>query len=200
MLLAAVFLATVAALLLGWSWWTHRPVVRPPGVLAPADPVQAMLPQPQPAIRLNGAILHPLATFAITARVLSRADYSHDTESTISPTDLALGWGRMSDSAVLSRIDIGQEGRFYLWSTARFPIPRREIETHSANMHIVPGSAYVADELLDVRRGDVVTMDGYLIEADRPGGWHWRSSLTRRDVGDGACELFYVQDLSIAPH
>jgi hypothetical protein len=35
------------------------------------------------------------------------------------------------------------------------------------------------------------------VEADRPGGWRWRSSLTRDDTGPGARELVYVEDLTI---
>ena len=54
------------------------------------------------------------------------------------PEDLALGWGRMSDSDVLAKIDITQSGRFYYWHVDDFPIPRREIETSSANMHMIP--------------------------------------------------------------
>jgi len=48
-----------------------------------------------------------------------------------------------------------------------------------------------------VRVGDVVTLEGDLIEADKPGGWKWRSSLTRDDTGNGACELVYVKELTI---
>ena len=140
-----------------------------------------------------------MAKFALTARVLSREDYHFDAGSFLSPTDLALGWGRMSDSAVLRDINIEQGVRFYTWSVRAFPIPRREIETSSANMHMIPAEAEVARELEDVRVGDVVTLDGLLVEVDRPGGWRWRSSLTREDTGPGACELVYVQHLEIGP-
>jgi hypothetical protein len=184
----------------GWSWLHARPIHRPNGVIAPGDPVQIDFDAPPPEIAYNDASLHPLAKFRVTARVLSRDDYRFDAESDISPTDLALGWGRMSDSAVLRSIDIDQGGRFYSWHVREFPIPRREIETHSANMHMVPADAAVARALKRVRVGDVVTLDGYLIEADKPGGWKWRSSLTREDTGSGACELVYVRDIVISPH
>jgi hypothetical protein len=76
--------------------------------------------------------LRPLAHFSLTARVLSCDDYRCDAESDLSPTDLALGWGRMSDSTVLRDIDISQSGRCCYWQTRAFPIPRREIGTHGA--------------------------------------------------------------------
>ena len=51
----------------------------------------------------------------------------------------------MSDQeAVLQSIDISQSGRWYLvWTTRDFPIPRRAIETQSANMHMVPANGMV---------------------------------------------------------
>jgi hypothetical protein len=52
-----------------------------------------------------------------------------------------------------------------------FPIPRREIETHSANMHMIPADAAVAYQLKRVRAGDVVSLDGMLVEADKANGW-----------------------------
>ena len=168
-------------------------------MLAANDPVQTDFDTPQPAIRFKDATLRPLAKFSMTARVLSRDDYRFDAGADLSPTDLAFGWGRMSDSAVLRGIDISQSARFYYWRTKAFPIPRREIETHSANMHMIPADATVAYQLKRVRAGDVVSLDGMLVEADKANGWRWRSSLTRNDTGDGACELVYVRSLHIQP-
>jgi hypothetical protein len=183
----------------GWSWWGSRPVARAAGVIAPDDPVQVDFDAPQPPIALADATLHPLARFSLTARVLSREDYRFDAGAALSPTDLALGWGRMSDTAVLRDIDIGQSGRFYRWQVKAFPIARQEIESHSANMHMIPADARVAHALKRIRTGDVIVIDGMLVEADKPGGWRWRSSMTRTDTGAGACELVYVQDLRIEP-
>jgi hypothetical protein len=179
--------------------YSMRPVSHGAGVLAADPPLQTDLSQPQPLLHMKDATLEPLAKFALTARVLSRKDYHIDDGAVLSPTDLALGWGRMSDSAVLRHINIQQGARFYTWYVKSFPIPRREIETSSANMHMIPANAEVATELKRVRVGDLVTLDGLLVEADRPGGWRWVSSLTRYDTGPGACELVYVEDLAIGP-
>jgi len=195
----STWLLCALALWLGWLWWHGRPIARAGGVLAANDPVQTHFDAPQSPITLKDATLHPLANFSLTARVLSRDDYRFDAGSDLSPTDLVFGWGRMSDSTVLRGIDISQSGRFYYWQTKAFPIPRREIETHSANMHMIPVDAEVAYQLERVRVGDVVSLNGMLVEADKANGWRWRSSLTRDDTGDGACELVYVQSLYIQP-
>ncbi len=138
------------------------------------------------------------AHFDITARVLSRKDYSRGAGAGLIPEDLALGWGRMSDSAVLAKIEITQSDRFYYWHVKAFPIPRREIETSSANMHMIPADDDVKRELEQVRQGQLVHLEGFLVDASRADGWHWNTSLTRDDTGAGACELVYVERVDIS--
>jgi hypothetical protein len=169
----------------------------PPAVPALGAPRQSDVPSGLAPFRLKPATLQPLAGFSIDARVLSRQDYRSGRESDLSPTDLALGWGRMRDDAVLARLDVSQSGRWYMyrWSDAP-PIPVEEIVRSSANMHVIPANDDVARALDRVRAGDRVRMDGWLVEADAPDGWTWRSSLTRDDSGDGACEVVYACSLS----
>jgi hypothetical protein len=51
--------------------------------------------------------------------------------------------------------------------------------------------------LKKVRKGNVVRFSGSLVRVDAPDGWHWISSLTRKDSGAGACEVVWVKDFSI---
>ena len=190
-------LALIALISWGaYSHWQQRPVLRGPGIIAPALPEQRAATTSQ-ALTLNGYQIVPLADFSIEARVLSTKHYNLGREADLAPVDLALGWGRMSDETVLARIDISQSGRFYFWRTDDFPIPREEIETHSANMHMVPADALIQRQLEQVRPGQVVTISGQLIEAQASDGWRWRSSMTREDTGNGACELVLVKSLSV---
>lgn len=193
------WLLAVLALVGAWWSWSGRANVPPPGVLAPDAPLQAELDEPAPPLHKADAALTPLARFEATARVLHREDYRHDDGADLAPIDLALGWGRMSDSAVLKDIEITQGQRFYWWHVDAFPIPRREIETHSANMHLIPADRGVERAIERARAGEVVHFSGYLVEADRPNGWRWRSSLTRDDTGNGACELVWVEDFRVEP-
>jgi hypothetical protein len=103
----------------------------------------------------------------------------------------------MSDSTVLSEIEISQGRRFYFWRAHDLPISRRDIETHSANMHMIPATPTLARALKSVRPGQIVKLAGYLVEAHGADGWTWRSSLTREDTGAGACELVWVTDLQV---
>jgi hypothetical protein len=104
----------------------------------------------------------------------------------------------MSDSAVLARIRFSQSNRFYYWHVDDFPIPRHEIETSSANMHLIPADASVRRQIARARVGQLLRLRGFLVDAARTDGWQWRTSMRRDDTGNGACELVYVEDISLA--
>jgi hypothetical protein len=194
-------LLVLAALLAILVWQrAHRPVARAPGVLVAETPLQASPGGSATPLQKGNYVITPLATFSLSARVLSRADYRWDTEAALAPVDLALGWGRMSDSAVLDKIDISQSGRFYYWRVREFPIPEREIVESSANMHLIPADKIVQREIERTRVGDVVAFDGYLVEVNGPHDYRWVSSLTRSDTGAGACELVWVEHFTVQPH
>lgn len=157
-------------------------------------PAGLTLPQPFKQARIT-----PLAGISIDARVLSRESYVFDTEAQYSPIDLALGWGRMRDDAVLNKLSISQGGRWYhyRWKNTP-PIPVDEIARSSANMHMVPANDDVADALSRIEAGQNIRIDGWLIRLDTHTGWHWVSSLRRDDSGGGACELVYA--CAVTPH
>ena len=172
-------------------------VVLGPGVKAPNPPAQSK-PTSLETRQVEGYTITNVADFNATAKVLGKRNYTFGRESDISPTDLALGWGNMSDEAVLQHINISQSRRFYFWRVKQFPIPRREIETSSANMHIIPANPVVESELKRVREGDIIQMRGALVNVHADSGqWWWNSSKTRNDTGNGACEIVWVEQLFI---
>ena len=205
-------LAITAVLLFALAWWwsSQDSVERggaselanasgstactlPPRVAPFAPPLQTPVPASLTGFTRDDATLTPLAGFSIDARVLSRRDYRSDRESRYAPTDLAFGWGRMRDDAVLERLAISQSARWYRYRYGgEPPIPQAEIDRSAANMHMIPGSDAIADALADVKQGERVRIDGWLVEARARDGWRWRSSTTRDDTGAGACELIYV--------
>lgn len=168
-----------------------------PGVKAPAPPSQKALEGREP-FTFKGYKIIPLAEFEAMAKILAKEAYYTGEESELSPSDLVLGWQNMSDESVIQAIDIRQSGRWYYWSTEQFPIPRREIETQSANMHMIPSNEFIAVELANAKQGQIVQLKGYLVRVEsQQSDWHWQSSLTREDTGDGACELVYLTAFEI---
>lgn len=179
-----------------WQHLSTRSVTLGPGVMVEQAPQQTTVPDPQ-SFRFEDYLITPLADFSLEAKVLSREDYLLDRESDLAPTDLALGWQQMSDEAVLADIDIRQSGRWYRWRVDNFPVSRQQIETQSANMHMVPGNEHLEAMLDRVRAGQIIRLQGQLIRAEADDGWHWQSSLTRDDTGANACELVYLTALEI---
>jgi len=191
-------LLVAAVIAVGWWFDGSRAVPRAPGVLAPTEPRQDSVPAGTPVREKDGFTITPLASFALDARVLSREDYSFDAGAAISPTDLALGWGPMSDSSVLAHLRISQGNRWWYWRADELPLDSGEIQASAANMHMIPANAAVASALGRVRAGDLVALRGQLVEVVRKdNGWRWKSSLSRTDTGNGACELVWVEDLRV---
>lgn len=189
----------LACVLLGWYFWPSGGKKWPAGILVPDAPVQENLPALQIA-RHGEYTITGLAKFSMQGRVLSTKHYWFDHGSTLVPVDLALGWGRMSDSAVLDKLEISQSGRFYFWRNRgnNFPIPINEIFASSANMHLIPCNREIARSIKSVERGHIVKFSGYLARV-RAAGFDWPSSMSRTDTGKGACELVYVEKFAIVP-
>ena len=179
-----------------WKEWSGRSIYQADGVLAASMPIQTDLDDVA-AFEFEGYSIKPLADFTLKARVLSRADYSLGREAELVPTDIAFGWGHMSDTAVLSKIEISQGNRFYFWRTDDPPIPLREIEVSSANMHLSPSTKAIKRTIGAVHPGQIVQLRGKLVRVDAADGWHWQSSLTREDTGGGACELVFVESIFV---
>jgi len=194
-----MLLKVIAGIILlfgAYQCWDSREVPQPPGILAPNQPIQQEISNPEP-FEFKGYRVTPLASFEIEARVLSRERYRRGREADLSPIDLALGWGPMSAQQVLDQLDISQSNRYYRWRTDRLPLPPPVIASHSANMHIIPAGDSIEDELMKIRKGHIVRLGGYLIQATAADGWRWRSSLTRSDTGGGACEVVLVNRIAV---
>lgn len=189
----------IFTILLAFAWHHFYYVSSAPdlgnGIQVHTDPFQENISSR--SFKLHGFDITPRANFFITARVLSAEKYYFDTESNLSPIDFALGWREMSDSAFLDKLDIDQGGRWYSWTTNDSTIDRKLIEHQSGNMHMVPATEEVAEILNAVRIGDVVEIDGQLIDVKNSSSWKWKTSLSRTDVGDGACEIVYVKSIRI---
>jgi hypothetical protein len=104
----------------------------------------------------------------------------------------------MSDTRVLEALRIGQGGRFFSLSWRETPpLPAETLMQHSANVHIIPANSGIARRLDRVRRGEIVRLEGRLVDGERGDGMEFRTSLTRSDTGGGACEVLLVEDLAV---
>ena len=179
-----------------YSFWPDKELKHPPGVLAPDDPVQVTVNNPV-SWQKDDFTITPLASFSIKAFVLSTNSFSIGEASDLSPMDLALGWGQMSNQVIIDGLEISQSNRWYHWKAKTLIIPASEISTHSANMHIIPANDKIEKTLDKLYKGCIIEMKGFLVAVKGKGGFHWESSLRRDDTGGGACELVWVDELRI---
>ena len=148
--------------------------------------------------QFNGYSMTNLQPYTGEFRVLSRENYNFGRESEISPVDFALGWDKMADPAVYKQLSIRQSNRWYHWRYENAPpIPVREIETQSANTHLIPATKAIAKQLAQIDQDDLIYLKGQLVEVKSSDGWTWRSSISREDTGGGACELMLVEEVRV---
>jgi hypothetical protein len=174
---------------------------------AAAEPEQAPAEGLRPIeleARGHQVALTPRASYRITGYAVDTSRTLLDEWAFVLPMDLALAWGPVADPEVLRHMKFHLSGRYVSWwHDGGGPFPgQRVIERHVANHHLVPASEEVARELRRIRVGDLVTLRGLLVDVeirDRAGRIAFQSptSLTRDDVGSGACEQVWVEAVEV---
>lgn len=164
-------------------------------------PLQLSLAEPA-AIRLEKEDasweLTPRAGYRIMARVLHSKQYN-DWQASLSPVDLALGWGMLSEPRIDDWISWDQDNRWYYYryrQVLSVPFPREYVREHSANVHIIPATENVEAILRQLKGNDIVELEGLLVDVEGRvdgGSVAFRTSLSRDDEGDESCEIMYVE-------
>ena len=130
--------------------------------------------------------------------------YGNDLGNRLSPKDVALAWGSVAACNEMVNFHWRQTGRWVYWRTNTYEELKTvgdesDVDRQSSNNHMVPADVDVRRKIAKIRRGDVVRIKGYLvnINAENSKGttFHWNSSISRTDTGNGACELIYVTDV-----
>ena len=193
-----IFLAFIA----GTYWYTHKGVVR--GVKGAPDPVQEKASGGvEKQIGGYDMTISFLYSYDVSALVVHEENYDDGSvDGMLAPKDVALAWGKVAEYN--DRIDFGwsQSGRWYYWyvndSSVLGPVGGEDgVSTHSANTHLIPADSSVREDVMRIKQGDYVRLQGYLVNIDgtkKDGSTYWwYSSTTREDTGDGACEVMYVK-------
>lgn len=191
-------LLTVAAL--GY-WGLTRPHASAAGdpIDWSGDPVQESTAREPFEIetRKGKVTLEPRASFDAAAVVASDEHYRFDDGAFLVPMDLVMTWGKLPEEPYKSKVSYGQLTRYYFWRTEATDLDLHYIQTHSANMHMIPADDNVRWALLSIWTHDRVRVRGLLVNAKRDDGFYWNSSITREDDGPGACELVWVEEIQI---
>lgn len=135
-----------------------------------------------------------LQSFKGDFRILGSKIYTDDEQAKFSPIDYAVSWGLFAQPEIARHITVNQYNRYLNWKMDRVPVPIEQAKQMVSNMHIIPSNPQIAKAIKEVKRGDLVRLQGELVEV-RDKDLIWKSSLTPTDTGDGACEVFRVSSI-----
>jgi hypothetical protein len=193
----------------GLNWYLHdREIRHPPGILVAEQPRVSDTDHP-PWTSVEGLRYRPLKRLSIRARLLSRNNIALGSWDHISPVDLGLGWGSMSDSGIIEQLNIGQYNapiggtRFLAFSIRedapirRWPRARRDaLFTQLTHVHAIPSDDAIGEKLAGLRPGQILTLEGQLVQIAGPRGHViLNSSLI---LGDRSCEVMWVESLVLS--
>jgi len=168
------------------------------------DPIQKPYTADEPIVKefKSGRFtMIPLAEYKISGVVVSTETYSSDWDGQISPMDLVIVWGKLTEPENGRYITYSQGGRWYhyRWKEGN-PVDNAYIISHSSNNHIIPANENIGRAVKTVRRKDRVVLKGFLVNLIGTSNGQavtWNTSLSRTDTGNGSCELFYVSYVRI---
>lgn len=193
-----LFVGVIALLIVGWWLWPDGRR-HPPGVLVPTDPKIEMLEGATPfPIQSKDKTyeLTPQARYTLKARVLSiNLAYG---DSLVGPLDLTVGWGPMSDQAVLDRLKIWQDNtrHWFVQPRGEWPISSEEVGKHAVNTHLIPATPQIEKALTALGKGDLIDLEGKLVNVSRADGFRWNTSTDGFGFGDHSCKIVWVERVS----
>ena len=172
-----------------------------------AEPVQGASDRPPFTTTIKGYTytLTPRATYAIAGLVVSqhRGDALLNLYHQADPgniRDVCVVWGEDVTNGSYRKVTFwsGEFTCSYRWSGALTPAFNPE---KASNNHLIPADPVTAARIGAIHVGDQIRMTGLLVDytvtKDGQEIFTRRTSLTRGDTGNGACEILYVTDLAV---
>ncbi len=127
-------------------------------------------------------------------RILGSKEYTDDAQAQFSPIDYAVTRGIFTEPEIARQISINQYDRYLNWKMAKPPIPPKLATQLVSNMHIIPANPEIAKKIKQVKRGDLVHIEGDLVQINAK-DLVWKSALDWNGIGDGACKLIRVDSI-----
>lgn len=197
----------------GWSFYNLNQIGRVDNLnsATKSDPVQTAIAKMDPIIFKTAAYTYtasPSYDYTITGIVVSKQDYEpQETDVTLPMRyDICMVWGKNATSGIYLSPDVSfsQNQRFCNFNySGSLDFNKAEL----SNNHIVTTDQAILDKIKMIRRGDEISITGYLINMnampnssavyDSTKVTKWDTSITRTDTGAGACEVIYVKSLDI---
>lgn len=143
------------------------PVARLPagflGELVPSSPIMTPLDQSFDILRM-GFRVRAVSEMSFRSVILSRRRYFFD-RFRISPMDLVLGWGALSNPSVFRSLRVStSRPDIHVRKTSDQEFDPELIMSSMSLFHIIPSRISVWDDLSRLRRNNIVDLSGFLCE------------------------------------
>ena len=168
------------------------------------DPIQSSYKSDDHIIReiKNGHFaITPVAEYKISGMVVSKETYSSNWDGKISPVDLAIAWGKLAEPDWDKYITYSLRNRWYFYQyKPGSPFDHSYVISHSGNHHTIPANENIHEAIKTIIKRDKVVLEGFLVNLKgtyKGQKVTWNTSLSRKDTGNGSCELFYVSKVRI---
>jgi len=122
------------------------------------------------------------------AKVIVLKKTNMNDRAKLSPMDMGVGWGALTDPDVMKKFSFRHGNRVLLVRCTSCTSD----EWDYANTHLIPANENVYKGLKEVRDKDIVYLEGQLVYVKEPNVRPWKSSLTMDDYN---CEILYVQKI-----
>lgn len=152
-------------LIICYFLWEQRPVKYGPGIVAESEPRIEKITFSRP-IETKNYIITPRYEIEGTVRVIAQKNYWFDEMRHISPTDLIIAWDRMSNDELLSKMLININERSYSVQMAKPPFMRSNIHDYLIMAHSIPSSELIHEKLVSLRRGQLISFSGYIVDVE----------------------------------
>lgn len=190
--------------MLALAWWSKGGLPSPSEVNAELlrPPRQSATSRKLFLHKLNGYeyMVEPVAEYDCAGLVVSTNYTWRDmfalVGSPIDTPDLGMVWDMNLQSGDLHKVSFWS-GEFTL-NYQHGPGVKFFME-NAGNTHVLAASEDVYNQVTSLRRGDQIRLRGALVNYYRTDwGAHWRkSSLSRTDTGNGACEVMFVESVEV---
>jgi len=203
----ALVLFVAAALYLSFRDVALPDAPRIDATIKESEPIQEATDRGPFTVTIDGYTytVTPRASYDISGLVVSqhRGDALFNIYHKADPgniKDVCVVWGEAITSGAYQKVRFSSEEFtcYYSWSGVITPPFNPE---KMSNNHLIPATPDVAARIGAVHVGDQMRMRGLLVDytvtKDGQDIFTRRTSLTRKDGGNGACEILYTTDVSV---
>lgn len=193
-MLKHIFLIII--LIFSYLLWEQRPVRYGPGVTADSMPNIEKIAFPN-SIETDNYIITPRFEISGKVRVIAKNRYWFESMRHISPMDLLLSWDRMSDEDLLGRMLVKIDDRSYHVQMTKPPYQRGNIHEHLIMAHAIPATDAIVEKLNQIRRGQLISFSGYIVDIENRLGTEWLSPVRDKLPAQKSSQWIWIEDLSL---